>query len=71
MPLLDVAGALVVHVSRSLDLELFGCTLGCTVRSSSVGTNLEVDRLALGVPSRLGSGRGGHVGRGLSSPKRS
>ena len=71
MPLLDVAGALVVHVSRLLDLELFGCTLGCTVRSSSVGTNLEVDGLALGVSRRLGSSRGGNVGHGLSSPKHS
>ena len=71
MSLLIVAEALVVHASHSLGLELIVCTLDCTVRSSSVGAELEVDRFALGVASRLGIGCGGRVGHGLSSPKRS
>ena len=36
-----------------------------------MGADLEVDGFALGVANRLGIGCGGHVGRGLSSPKRS
>ena len=68
MALLIVAEAMVVHASRSLGLELFVCTLGCTGRPSSVEAGLEVDGLALGVANGLGIGRGG-FDFGLSSPK--